>query len=399
MRTDVQRLRAAQLAMTAADAHLIDRRAFLRTSGGLGLAALGLMSVARMPRLASAQEASPAPVATPVVGPQSDGTNLWRVQVGDMDMENSIDFTSFFPSEITINAGDSIWFAMAPMGPGFHTVTFLAGGEIPPIFIPDPEVASPAAGPPQLILNPDMAFPTESTVVDGATYVNSGVDVLRDPSQQVIYTFSTPGTYDYLCIPHQAVMKAKVIVQEAGSALPMDQAGYDAAAAEQLAALKEEGMAEIAEYAEATSEEQSDGSTLWTLTAGAGEGQARVNAFLPKEVEIKVGDSVKWVHRAPGEPHTVTFVGSDTEPPEDVIPGQFADGSLKLMQNNETLLPQGGNTFDGTGFMNSGWLGIEALGLPTEFTAQFTAAGVYTYYCILHGDAEGNGMAATLRVV
>jgi hypothetical protein len=95
----------------------------------------------------------------------------------------------------------------------------------------------------------------------------------------------------------------------------------------------------------------------------------------------------------------VTFVGSDTEPPEDVIPGQFADGSLKLMQNNETLLPQGGNTFDGTGFMNSGWLGIEALGLPTEFTAQFTAAGVYTYYCILHGDAEGNGMAATLRVV
>jgi plastocyanin len=64
-----------------------------------------------------------------------------------------------------------------------------------------------------------------------------------------------------------------------------------------------------------------------------------------------------------------------------------------------TFLPQGGNSFDGTGYLNSGYMGIPEVGLPSEFTATFSAAGEYTYYCVLHGDAQGGGMAATLRVV
>src|SRR4051794_38342245 len=45
-----------------------------------------------------------------VPGVRPDGTRLWRVQVGGMDMEAGVDFQGFFPGEITINAGDSIWF-------------------------------------------------------------------------------------------------------------------------------------------------------------------------------------------------------------------------------------------------------------------------------------------------
>ncbi len=38
-------------------------------------------------------------------------------------------------------------------------------------------------------------------------------------------------------------------------------------------------------------------------------------------------------------------------------------------------------------------------GMTSEFTATFTAPGEYIYYCVLHGDAQGGGMAATLKVV
>ncbi len=175
---------------------------------------------------------------------------IWKAPSGH-DMEK--DLLAFFPGEIVINAGDSIWFAEDE--PDFHTVYFPAGGQIPPLFIPDPEVASPQAGaPPQLVVNPDVLLPTSSLTVDGTTPVNSGLDILWDPAVPTILTFPTAGAYDYLCIPHQAVMKAAVVVQEAGSALPMDQAGYDALAQEQMAALVEDGKAALAEFANATSE-------------------------------------------------------------------------------------------------------------------------------------------------
>ena len=78
--------------------------------------------------------------------PQADGSTLWHVKVGDMKMEELIELHTFFPNEITISAGDSIWFDFG-MG-GFHTVSFLSGGDLPPIFIPDPEEGTPTAGGP-----------------------------------------------------------------------------------------------------------------------------------------------------------------------------------------------------------------------------------------------------------
>ena len=113
----------------------ISRRRAMRLLGALGIAGLAGDTLARSAALA--QDATPMPMATPVLGPQADGSNLWKVQVGGMDMEAGIDMQAFFPSEITINAGDSVFWAFAPMGvPGFHTVTFTSGAEIPPIFAP-----------------------------------------------------------------------------------------------------------------------------------------------------------------------------------------------------------------------------------------------------------------------
>ena len=68
----------------------------------------------------------------------------------------------------------------APMGvPGFHTVTFTSGAEIPPIFAPDIVNGTPVAspeGPPRLVINPAIAYPDGRTEYDGTGTVNSGVD-------------------------------------------------------------------------------------------------------------------------------------------------------------------------------------------------------------------------------
>jgi plastocyanin len=345
---------------------------------------------------------TPAAVATPTLGEQSDGTHLWRVRVAGMDEENLIDTQAFFPKEITINAGDAIYFEF-PTPPGFHTVTFLSGGEVPSLIIPDESAGTPAAGPPTLMINPEAAFPSGQDTYDGTGFVNSGLDVIRLPGDPpFMLTFTTPGTYEYQCIPHGVVMKATVVVQEAGSTHPEDQAAIDARGEQERAALIEEGMAEIAEYVEATATARDDGSTLWEIAAGAGEGQARVMQFLPNALEIKAGDTVRWVNHSKTEPHTVTFLGEGVEQPEDIAVEPQPSGPPKIIQNPLTLFPQGGQVFNGEGYVNSGFLG-ELNGEPLPggpaYELTFDTAGEYPYYCILHASGpEGPGMAGTITV-
>ncbi|MGH2616846.1 MAG: hypothetical protein ACRDJC_16545, partial [Thermomicrobiales bacterium] len=349
---------------------------------------------------------TPAPAATPPLGEQPDGTHLWRVRVAGMEMENLIDTQAFFPKEITINAGDAIFFEF-PTPPGFHTVTFLSGAEVPPLIIPDETAgtpaASPAAGPPKLIINPDVAFPSGGNSYDGAGYLNAGLDVIRLPGDPpFLATFTTPGTYEYQCIPHGVVMKAMVVVQEAGSALPDDQAAIDARGEQERGSLIEEGKAEIAAYAQATSTPRDDGTTLWEVAAGVGEGQARVLQFLPNTLEIKAGDTVRWVNFSKTEPHTVTFLGTGAEQPEDVLIEPQPSGPPTIVQNPLTLFPQGGPSYSGEGYVNSGFIG-ELNGEPLPggpaYELTFDTAGEFPYYCILHASGpEGPGMAGTITV-
>jgi plastocyanin len=345
----------------------LNRREVLRLIGGFGLATAGMVALGR--RASAHQEGAATPAATPQVGPQADGTTLWKVVVGGMDMENMIEYHGFFPGEITINAGDSIWFA--EQMPMFHTITF-----------PGPLLFTGAGG----------------TVVDGSQLVSTGVDVFGDGSPWV-FTFPKAGTYEYACIPHGAVMRAKVIVQDAGSALPKDQAAYDADAAAQIAALQEQGLAEIEKYSAPVSTKRDDGTTLWEVAVGAGGfSQVRVQRILPGSMEVTAGDTIKYIIQSEGEPHTVSFIGAGETPPEDTLVEAFADGSPKFVQNMETFLPQGGNVFSGKGWVNSGFMGIPQLGLPMEWEVTFDTPGEYVPFCRLHGDADGTGMAGKLTV-
>ncbi len=390
----------------AGGANRVSRRRALQLAGGLGLAVTGGAVCAASSSAtggagtdhghALLQAATPPAVATPEPGAREDGTHLWHVKVGGMHMEHLIDVQAFLPGEITINAGDAIWFEFGHM-PGFHTVTFTSGQEAPPLFLPDADAATPADGPPVLVVNPDVLFPVGGDTYDGSGYVNSGADILRDPtSPPVVLTFTQPGTYDYLCVVHATVMKAQVIVQEAGADLPHDQAAYDQMAEEQFAALIEEGLAATEAYAEPIVTARDDGTTLWDVAAGAGEGQARVFRMLPDVIEIEVGDTIRWVNHSPGEPHTVTFLGGE-EPPQDIVVEPQPEGPPKLIQNNLTLLPQGGAVFSGTGYHNSGFMGPEFVGIEA-YELTFDTPGEFDYLCILHGRPDGTGMAAKVIV-
>ncbi|MGH3452601.1 MAG: hypothetical protein ACRDQW_18245, partial [Haloechinothrix sp.] len=170
-------------AMARYQAGRMSRRHLLRTVSSLGLGAVGALALGKAVRAQAGDDhavhaiqegGTPPAVATPVVGPRADGTTLWKVLVGQHDMENKLDLQGFFPGEITINAGDSIWFDYG-MG-GFHTVTFLGSADPIPLILPDPE-ATPTAGPPPVIINGQALFPSGGTVVDGSQIVNSGADV------------------------------------------------------------------------------------------------------------------------------------------------------------------------------------------------------------------------------
>jgi plastocyanin len=128
------------------------------------------------------------------------------------------------------------------------------------------------------------------------------------------------------------------------------------------------------------------GNRTWVVTAGV---QAPVqNAkhgiqaadYLPRELWIDAGDSVLW--RVPtGEPHTITFLPAGQRPP------RFDPANPKVTQR------QGGPTYAGAGYFNSGVMPAAAVGgpknAPTTYRLTFAKPGDYRYFCLLHGEMVG----------
>jgi plastocyanin len=124
----------------------------------------------------------------------------------------------------------------------------------------------------------------------------------------------------------------------------------------------------------------------WVVTAGvqAAVGKAKHGLqaadYLPRELWIDAGDSVLW--KVPtGEPHTITFVAPGQRPP------RFDPANPTETQR------QGGSTYDGTGYFNSGVMPAAAIGglknAPTTYELTFAKPGDYRYFCLLHGEMVG----------
>jgi plastocyanin len=116
----------------------------------------------------------------------------------------------------------------------------------------------------------------------------------------------------------------------------------------------------------------------WQVTVGEETPNDAIQgmAFLPGTIWINKGDRIVWTARA-GEFHTVTFLAAGTTLPQPFNP----------FDPNE-LLPQGGTSYDGVSYFNSGAMTDE---LNSGFTTQrtysltFDKTGNFTYWCLVHG--------------
>ncbi len=331
----------------------------------------------------------------------------------------------FYPETLTINAGDTITWKFDG-GPEPHTVTFMAGEKGIPGLIAGPPPGGggppgggpPGGGPPgplpaRVPANPLVFFPAGGTSYDGKVYTNSGVIAADTPGpKQYKLAFPTAGTYEYVCLLHAFVdpatggiigMKAKVVVQAAGSALPKTQAQVDADAKAQMAAQESRAKSEEADLlkeAQATTP-GANGTSVHKIQVGYTVQEPGMmldyQRFLPKGITIQQGDTIEWAEPSPNF-HNVVFGGE----PEVFIVEPQPNGPPQAFVNVEALAPAGGNHHTGTGFYNSSILlapGEPAGALPfpqvVTYSLTFDQAGRYEYVCAVHYH---NGMDGTVTV-
>ena len=124
----------------------------------------------------------------------------------------------------------------------------------------------------------------------------------------------------------------------------------------------------------------------WMALAGAQSPDlgSQALAFLPNELWIHAGDSIRWTH-ASTEIHTVTFLK-----PGQVRPPNFgATFGVPVGCPGNTL---DGADFDGTSCVNSGVLGQGPVNLGPviqTYSVTFPTAGNYKLVCLVHADMTG----------
>jgi LPXTG-motif cell wall-anchored protein len=326
----------------------------------------------------------------------------------------------FYPETLTINAGDTITWKFDG-GPEPHTVSFLAGAkEIPGLIAgPPPGAGGPPGGgppgalPPRIPANPQVFFPAGGTSYDGKAFTSSGVIAADTPGpKQYKLAFPTAGTYEYVCLLHAFVdpesgqiigMKAKVVVQAAGSALPKTQAQVDTDVKAQmdaeLARAKTEEAALLANAQASTP--GPNGTNVHKVQVGYTVQEPGMTLdyqrFVPKGMTIQQGDTIEWAEPSPNF-HNVVFGGE----PEVFIVEPQPNGPPQAFVNIEALAPAGGNHHTGTGFYNSGILlapGEPAGGLPfpqvVNYALTFDQPGRFEYICAIHYH---QGMDGTVTV-
>jgi plastocyanin len=129
--------------------------------------------------------------------------------------------------------------------------------------------------------------------------------------------------------------------------------------------------------------------------------------FYPGTITINEGDTIVFKHNSGAEPHTASFWPAGQKRPEDIVP-DVAPGATPppgpptLVLAPDVAWPQGGNTFDGTKYVNSGLM-VESGPNPRSWSLTFTKAGSYDGFCILHsqsmpdGSTQGMGVKVTVQ--
>ena len=147
--------------------------------------------------IATAAAAAQPQQATREPGPA--GTTRWTATM-DVPDDPHTAVQRFFPQNLTIQPGDTVrWVNPALTEP--HTVTFRAGAPREPEFAPVPQ----PNGPPIVAGNLRVLSPiVPPGPYDGRSYAGSGMIGEGTPfGREFALTFSTPGTYQYVCVLHE----------------------------------------------------------------------------------------------------------------------------------------------------------------------------------------------------
>ncbi len=165
----------------------------------LSLLVLALAPTARIhaapPRGGSAVHAAVPPELTVLIG------------LGQLEVSQGAQL-SYAPKYLDITVGDTVaWREIDQLEP--HTVSFGPMAMLKDLSRKDQNIPIPQkAGPPMLQLNPKVAFPTPGTTYDGTGFASSGILAL---GKTWTLTFTTPGTYQYICLIHGVAMNGYVV--------------------------------------------------------------------------------------------------------------------------------------------------------------------------------------------
>jgi plastocyanin len=142
--------------------------------------------------------------------PGPNGTTIHEVKVGWGN--GTMARMRFGPTSLSIKRSDTVVWVQSDVDTP-HTVTLTSGVQEPELVLQEPQ----SAGPPKLVLNPQVLAPAGGGTYSGTGYFNSGflwgVSAPIPGPRTYSLTFDTLGTFEYVCALHDMMgMKGSVLV-------------------------------------------------------------------------------------------------------------------------------------------------------------------------------------------
>jgi plastocyanin len=312
--------------------------------------------------------------------PPAQGPVTWQAVMGAESQDQGRQAMAFLPNELWVHAGDSVtWTSDAHEG---HTLTFLkqtatgasAAGTTRPGF-----------GPGCTAGNQGGATPTtpDGSAFNGSACVNSGP--FADGADYTV-TFPQSGNFKFVCLIHRD-MTGVVHVLDAAQDVPHNQSFYDAKARSEARDLIN-GASQLpgAQGGAATNQVTTDPGKL--IATGGGKSYLAIMRFLPEKIHVHVGDTVEWTNVSPSEPHTITFAGSQPEPPAGMQIGVTPDPDGARHGTLGSPADQFNSALVGAALQDQ--TAQTALGV-TRVRVTFTSPGTYEYFCALHDELGMKG--------
>ena len=289
----------------------------------------------------------------------------YEVMVGFDDPSIGLSQLQYTPKQLVIQVGDTVLFKQnSQVEP--HTVTFLpAGMSLPSLTLPN-----------SLTINPNASEVFTETPYMGDAYLNSGIMIIGSQNTQFSVTFGAEGTFNFYCIVHGTDMHGIITVVKNHKKIEPPKHVLKSTR-KQFKSWKKMAAHVSRKIKAPPPQSGSGGSVTHTVIVGADRGVLNFNAFFPRTLEVKLGDTVCWTDSIF---HTVTFMNGATPYPLLTLLG-----GTTLSLNPAVFTPSGGATLSTSGVFNSG-----VLTNPTDkYCLTMGATGKFQYECLVHKFMDG----------